>query len=145
MHPNSTGTEAPVLRTLPDLALLTSSPGCSPVASITSFNKPVNVSKRFPESRKPPSRTNQTQAGDGGTLPSRARGSEAQGVLGLRMWHPEGGRSCLGVSLSPGGHLAGVAKRLSAVPPPHLCWRCCERVPRRESKETEPVWVPLPT
>ena len=42
-HPNSRATEAPVLGTLPDLALCISSSGCSSVAFVISFNKLVNV------------------------------------------------------------------------------------------------------
>lgn len=40
--PQSTGTEATVLGTLADLALHSSSPGCSSLAHITSLNKVVN-------------------------------------------------------------------------------------------------------
>ena len=44
MHPNSMGTEAPVLGTLLDLVLWISSFGCSFVSFIISFNKLVNIS-----------------------------------------------------------------------------------------------------
>ena len=40
----STGTEAPVLGTLPHLALFLSSFGCSSVSFIISFNKLINAS-----------------------------------------------------------------------------------------------------
>ena len=49
VHPSSTGSEAPALGTLPDLALCISSSGCSSVSFIISFNKLVNISKYVPE------------------------------------------------------------------------------------------------
>ena len=49
MHPNSTGTEAPVLRTLLDLALCIFSSDCLSVSFTIAFNKLVNVSKCLPE------------------------------------------------------------------------------------------------
>lgn len=50
MQPNSTGTEAPVLGTLPDLTLCIFSSGCSSVSFILSFNKLVHKCKLvFPE------------------------------------------------------------------------------------------------
>ena len=44
MDPNSTGTEAPALWTLPDLILCIPSSGSSSVSFIRSFNKLVNIS-----------------------------------------------------------------------------------------------------
>ena len=49
MHPSSTRTDASALRTLPDLASCTPSPGCSSVPFTVSFNKLLNPSKCFPE------------------------------------------------------------------------------------------------
>ena len=45
MSPNSMGTEAPVLRTLPDLTLRIASSGYSSVSFIMSFNKLANISQ----------------------------------------------------------------------------------------------------
>ena len=59
-HPNFTGAEAPALRALPDLALHTSSSGCSSVSFIISFNELVDGSKCFPEFCEPLSQINQT-------------------------------------------------------------------------------------
>lgn len=48
-HPNSIGTEAPALWTLPDLIPRISSSGCSSVSFIVTFNKLVNGRKEvFP-------------------------------------------------------------------------------------------------
>lgn len=44
MHPNSTGTEAPELRILPDFALCMFNSKCPSVSSVISFNKLVNIS-----------------------------------------------------------------------------------------------------
>ena len=49
MHPDFWAPEAPVLRTLPDLVLHTSSSDCSPVFFTIPFNKLINASKCFPE------------------------------------------------------------------------------------------------
>ena len=43
MHPDFWAPEAPVLRTLPDLVLHTSSSDCSPVFFTIPFNKLINV------------------------------------------------------------------------------------------------------
>lgn len=51
-HPNSTGTDAPELGTLPQLTLCLSSPGRSSRFLTASFNKLVNV-KYFPEFWEP--------------------------------------------------------------------------------------------
>ena len=59
IHPNSTGTEAPVLRTLSHISLCISSSGRSSV----SFNKLVNISKCFPEFFELLQQINQTQGG----------------------------------------------------------------------------------
>lgn len=94
-HPSFMGTEAPVLRTLPELALCTSSSSCSPLAFIASFNKPGTVSKCFPESRESWSLTSRTQARGGGNLGSQVRGQRhGWSVLGLGwIWRKEGAAS----------------------------------------------------
>ena len=85
-HPNSTGTETPVLMTLPELALCISSSGCSFVFFIISFHKLINTSTCFPELCGPPEKINQTQSGVGLNLQPIASWSEAQATT-YGIWH----------------------------------------------------------
>lgn len=103
-HLSSMGTEAPVLGTLPDLALCSSSSSCSPVAFIASFNKLGTVSKCFPESREPRSLTRQ---GVVETLDLKPGVRGTCDNLGLQMRRLEGDGPAWGLQ-SPGGYPAGV-------------------------------------
>lgn len=64
MHPNSTGTEAPVLGTLINITIFISSSGCSSLSFIIPFKKLVNLSKYFPELHELLQKINKTQRGD---------------------------------------------------------------------------------
>ena len=105
LHPDSTGTEAPVLGTLPDFTLCIPSSGCSSVSFIIPFNQLVNVFPWVPWVALASESNLKRESPESSFLAKldRSCGELGDQMLTIGIWSRGAAVLWVGLSLQPGG------------------------------------------